>query len=57
VLTYNSQWKPFVDEEWGKYKEEWMSEHPNEKSSKTRFTIMNEFIKEKYENETNEMKA
>jgi hypothetical protein len=34
-----------------------MSEHPNKKSPKTRFTIMNEFIKEKYENETNEMKA
>jgi len=45
-----------VDEEWVKYKKEWALEHPNEKPPKTRFTIMIEFIKEKFADETDEMK-
>jgi hypothetical protein len=55
-LTYESKWKPFVDEKWQTYKTEWESEHPNEKPQKTRFEIMNEFIKEKFANETDNMK-
>jgi hypothetical protein len=56
ALTYESRWKPLVDEEWVKYKKEWALEHPNEKPPKTRFTIMIEFIKEKFADETDEMK-
>jgi hypothetical protein len=46
-----------VDKEWDKYKKEWALEHPNKKPPKARFTIMIEFIKEKFTNETDEMKA
>jgi hypothetical protein len=56
ALTYESKWKPFVDEEWDRYKNEWASENPDEKPLKTRFTIMIEFMKEKFANETDEMK-
>lgn len=35
---------------------EWESENPSEKPPKNRFTIMVEFMKEKFENETEEMK-
>jgi hypothetical protein len=57
ALTYESKWKPFVDKEWDRYRKEWESEHPNEKPPKARFTIMIEFIKDKFANETDEMKA
>ena len=46
-----------MNEEWNRYKKEWASEHPNEKPPKTRFTIMIKFIKEKFANETDKMKA
>lgn len=57
ALTYESQWKPHIDEEWNRYKKKWASEHPNEKPPKTRFSIMIEFMKEKFANETDDMKA
>ena len=57
TLMYESQWKPFVDEEWDRYRNEWVSEHLDKKPPKTRFTIMIEFIREKFVNETDEMKA
>jgi len=56
ALTYESKWKPHVDEEWERYKREWASEHPNENPPKKRFTIMVEFMKEKFKNESEEMK-
>lgn len=58
LLTYDKQWKSQVDKEWETYKTEWEAEHPDEKGPpKNRFQIMVEFIKEKYKNETDEMKA
>lgn len=56
ALTYETQWKPHVDKEWARYKTEWESENPSEKPPKNRFTIMVEFMKEKFKNETEEMK-
>jgi hypothetical protein len=56
ALTYESRWKPDVDAAWSDYKNEWMAEHPNEKPQKNRFQIMIEFMKEKFEGETEEMK-
>ena len=56
ALTYESQWKPQVDKEWAKYKLEWESQNPSEKPLKNRFTIMVEFMKDKFQNETEEMK-
>ena len=57
ALTYESQWKPHIDKEWAKYKLEWESQNPSVKPPKKRFTIMVEFIKEKFKNETEEMKS
>lgn len=56
ALTYESQWKSEIDKEWKDYKTLWESEHPGENPPKGRFAIMNEFLKEKYENESDEMK-
>jgi hypothetical protein len=57
ALTYDSQWKPHVDKEWEKYKAEWEVENPETKPAKKRLQIMVEFMKEKFKNETEEMKA
>jgi hypothetical protein len=56
ALTYESKWKPIVDKEWATYKTEWELKHPKETLPKKRFTFMVEFMKEKYKNETEEMK-
>lgn len=57
ALTYESQWKMEVDRVWKDYKNEWESDHPGEDPPKGRFAIMNEFLREKYQNESEEMKA
>lgn len=54
--TVTTQWKPHVDKEWERYKMEWELENPLEKPPKNQFTIMVEFMKEKFKNETEEMK-
>ena len=57
ALTYEKQWKPYVDKKWEMYKEEWEAGNPTEKKPpKSRFQLMVEFMKEKYENESVEMK-
>ena len=56
ALTYESQCKTEVDKEWKEYKIQWESEHPGEDPPKGRFAIMNEFLREKYQNESDEMK-
>ena len=48
ALTYETQWRAEVDKLWAKYKSEWESEHPDEKPEKTRFEVMNDFMKEKF---------
>ncbi|EDR04482.1 uncharacterized protein LACBIDRAFT_304605 [Laccaria bicolor S238N-H82] len=58
ALTYQTKWKPFIQERWTAYQEEWATEHPEEsKPAKGRFQIMVEFIKEKYAGETPEIRA
>ena len=56
ALTYKNKWKPYVDKEWERYKREWASEHLNENPPKKCFTIMVEFMKEKFKHESKEMK-
>lgn len=56
ALTYESRWKPHVNQAWEDYKNTWESEHPNVKPEKGRFQIMVEFMKGKFEEETEEMK-
>ena len=41
---------------WSEYKTKWTAEHPNEKLPKSRFQIMIEFMKKKFEAETEELK-
>jgi len=55
ALTYESQWKADVDKIWVEYKTQWESEHPDEKPEKTRFEIMNDFMKEKFTQATPEI--
>ena len=56
ALTYETKWKSHIDKEWAKYKMEWELENPSVKPPKNRFTIMVEFVKENFSNETEEMK-
>ena len=56
ALTYESKWKAEVNAAWLAYKNAWLTEHPKEKPPKNRFQIMIEFIKEKFEQETDEVK-
>jgi hypothetical protein len=56
ALTYETQWKTHIDKEWARYKMEWELQNQSEKPPKNRFTIMVEFMKDKFKNETEEMK-
>lgn len=54
-MTYETQWKKVVDEEWAKYQSEWEAERPGEEIDKTRFTFMASFMRKKYQEETEEV--
>ena len=56
ALTYQDQWKTHIDTAWSEYPKAWKAEHTTEKPEKTRFQIMVEFMKQKYNEETEEMK-
>ena len=55
-MTYEKKWKPIIDEEWNAYEKHWKAENPNTSIPKNRFTFMNNFIKAKYAEETDEVK-
>ena len=40
IMTYKSQWKAVIDDEWEKYKSAWKAEKPTEDLDETRFTFM-----------------
>jgi hypothetical protein len=54
ALTYESRWKPHVDQAWTDYKKAWEDEHPERKPEKSRFQIMIEFMKGKFEEDEDE---
>ena len=54
-MTYESQWKVVIEEEWEKYKATWKVEKPGEKIDETRFTFMASFMKQKYSEESEEI--
>ena len=56
ALTYESHWKPHVDTAWTEYQKAWKSEHLNVKPEKSRFQIMVEFMKAKFQEEDDKMK-
>jgi len=55
VMTYQSQWKPIVDEEWEKYKSTWEAENPGKELDETRFSFMASFMRQKYLEETEDV--
>lgn len=56
ALTYENMWKTEIDKEWTEYKNKWEFDHPGEDPPKGRFAIMNEFMREKYNTASDEMK-
>jgi hypothetical protein len=56
ALTYENQWKQNVDKAWDDYVATWNAEHPDEKPGKRRLIFLMEFMKEKLDAETDEMK-
>jgi len=56
ALTYESQWKPEIDREWEALNVAWAKDQPGVPMKKTRFEFMNNFMKEKYDAESPEMK-
>jgi len=55
TMTYKSQWKAVIDEEWEKYKTAWEAAHPDEELDETRFSFMASFMRQKYLEETEEV--
>ena len=55
VMTYESQWKAVIGEEWEKYKSTWKAEKPNEDLDETRFMFMSSFMRQKYSEESEEV--
>lgn len=56
VMTYNTQWKAVISKEWETYKSSWEAENPGKEFSESWFVFMNSFIKQKYLEETEEVK-
>jgi hypothetical protein len=56
AMTYDTQWKTVIDEEWEKYKSAQEAEKPGEKHNHTRFTFMASFMRQKYQEETEEVR-
>jgi hypothetical protein len=54
-LTYESQWKAVIDEEWEKYKNTWKANNPSEELNETRFTFMASFMRKKYSEESEDV--
>lgn len=57
AMTYESQWKAVIEEEWEKYKSNWKAEKPGEKLDETRFTFMASFMRQKYSEESGEVQT
>jgi hypothetical protein len=56
LMTYESKWKPIIDEEWDELKKNWEEENPETKMTETRFNFMNTFLQEKYNQEPEDIK-
>ena len=55
IMTYESQWKAVIDDEWEKYKSTWKAEKPTEDLDETRFMFMSSFMRQKYSEESKEV--
>lgn len=52
--TYDKTWKATIEKAWTDYKSQWDCENPGVAPPKKRFDVMNEFIRETFNNETAE---
>lgn len=57
MMTYETQWKAIINEKWETYKNTWEGENLGKEFNESRFAFMNAFIKEKYLEETEEVKT
>ncbi|KDR76585.1 hypothetical protein GALMADRAFT_66873 [Galerina marginata CBS 339.88] len=57
LMTYESKWKAVIDNEWETYKKKWEEDHAGTKLPQGRFAFMNTFLKTKYNEESEEVKA
>lgn len=57
VMTYEKKWKAVIDTEWAAYIAKWAAEHPGEECPTKRFVFMNAFMRQKYSEESAEVKA
>jgi len=55
TMTYETQWKNVIDEDWEKYKTAWEEKKPGEEPDETRFTFMASFMRQKYLEENEEV--
>ena len=54
-MTYETQWKTVIDEEWEKFKSAQEAEKPGERFDGSRFLFMALFMRKKYLEETEEV--
>ena len=57
TMTYESKWKPVIDNEWDAYQAKWKADHPGTDLPQGRFTFMNSFLKDKYNSESDKVKT
>lgn len=57
TMTYETQWKTVIDNEWDAYQAKWKSDHPGTELPQGRFAFMNSFLKDKYNSESDEVKT
>ena len=57
TMTYESKWKPVIDNEWDAYQAKWKADHPGTDLPPGRFAFMNSFLKDKSNSESDEVKT
>lgn len=57
AMTYQSKWKTVIDEEYETYLKDQQDSNSENGPAMTRFAYMNAFMRNKFEEETEEMKA
>ena len=56
-MTYESKWKPVIDNEWEAYQAKWKADHPGTDLPQGCFMFMNSFLEDKYNLESDEVKT
>lgn len=56
TMTYENKWKATIESQWQAHCAEWEQSHPGEAMTVTQFIFMNNFMKERYNEETEAVK-